>query len=329
MRRNWQARCQPPLRPRCNNSEALELKEQPCAMASTHLPPLPTLVTATPWATLKHFTDARIALGRAGHSLPTAAHLAFQLAHAQARDAVHLPFDALGIESGLQGLGLPTLRLHSQATDRAMYLQRPDLGRRLDAASLAVLQHWRNTSQPTDSAASSQGTPPFDLAFVVVDGLSALAIHQNATPLLSALLQRLQADGSQTWSIAPVAVVEQGRVAIGDEVGASLRANTVVVLIGERPGLSSPDSLGLYLTWAPKVGTCDAARNCISNVRPAGLSVATAAQTLHRLLTKARQLQLTGVDLKDDVDALAPSRASEQLATDGIHATPAGFALGR
>jgi ethanolamine ammonia-lyase small subunit len=128
-------------------------------------------------------------------------------------------------------------------------------------------------------------------------------------------LHRLQADSSQTWSIAPVAVVEQGRVAIGDEVGEQLRANTVVVLIGERPGLSSPDSLGIYLTWAPKVGSTDAARNCISNIRPAGLSIDAAARTLHQLLTKARQLQLTGVDLKDDVDALAPSKVSERLTT--------------
>ena len=278
------------------------MKEQHDDMMRTTSPTLPALVTATPWEALKNFTDARIALGRAGVSLPTAAHLAFQLAHAQARDAVHLPFDALGMESTLQGLGLPTLRLHSQATNRAVYLQRPDLGRRLNASSLAVLTHWSDASQPTDSTVSSLGTPPFDLAFVVVDGLSALAIHQNATPFLSALLQRLQADGSQTWSIAPVAVVEQGRVAIGDEVGAALRANTVVALIGERPGLSSPDSMGIYLTWAPKVGTFDAARNCISNVRPAGLSINAAAATLHALLSQVRLKQLTGVGLKDDMD---------------------------
>ena len=262
----------------------------------------PALVTPTPWEALKNFTDARIALGRAGVSLPTAAHLAFQLAHAQARDAVQLPFDAHGVSSNLQDLGLATLRLHSQATDRATYLQRPDLGRRLDAASLEVLTHWRKTSQPHHSAESKLGTPPFDLAFVVVDGLSALAIHQNAMALVSLMLQRLQADSSQPWSIAPVAVVEQGRVAIGDEVGEQLRANTVVVLIGERPGLSSPDSLGLYLTWAPKVGTTDAARNCISNVRPAGLSINAAAATLHALLSQARLKQLTGVGLKDDMD---------------------------
>ena len=268
------------------------MKEQHCDSASTSLPPLPTLVTPTPWDALTNFTDARVALGRAGNSLPTVAHLAFQLAHAQARDAVHLPFDAHGIQASLQALGLPTLRLHSQATDRDMYLQRPDLGRRLDAASLQALAEWQTRRGDTKG---------FDVAFVLVDGLSSLAIHQNALPLVSLMLQRLQGD-TQPWTVAPLTVVEQGRVAIGDEVGAALRANTVIVLIGERPGLSSPDSMGIYLTWAPKVGTTDAARNCISNIRPAGLSVDAAARTLHQLLTRARQQQLTGVGLKDDVD---------------------------
>lgn len=254
---------------------------------------LPKLVTPTPWDALKNFTDARIALGRAGVSLPTSAHLAFQLDHAQARDAVHLPFDALGIQASLQGLGLSTLRLHSQATDRTLYLQRPDLGRRLDAASLQTLTEWQQ--QQGDAAG-------FDLAFVLVDGLSARAIHQNAVPFVCQMLQRLQADTSQRWTVAPLTVVAQGRVAIGDEVGAALRARTAVVLIGERPGLSSPDSMGIYLTWAPQVGTTDAARNCISNVRPAGLSLEAAASTLHALLSQARQKQLTGVGLKDDVD---------------------------
>ena len=268
------------------------MKEQHCDMASTSLPPLPSLVTPTPWDALTNFTDARVALGRAGNSLPTVAHLAFQLAHAQARDAVHLPFDAHGIQSSLQALGLPTLRLHSQATDRDMYLQRPDLGRRLDAASLQAMAEWQTRRGDTKG---------FDVAFVLVDGLSSLAIHQNALPLVSLMRQRLQGD-TQPWTVAPLTVVEQGRVAIGDEVGAALRANTVIVLIGERPGLSSPDSMGIYLTWAPKVGTTDAARNCISNIRPAGLSVDAAARTLHQLLTRARQQQLTGVGLKDDVD---------------------------
>jgi ethanolamine ammonia-lyase small subunit len=269
---------------------------------TTSSPSIPALVTPTPWESLKNFTDARIALGRAGVSLPTAAHLAFQLAHAQARDAVHLPFDGLGVAAGLQSLGLPTLMLHSRATDRTTYLQRPDLGRRLDASSLEALTNLRNTSHPNGSAVSSTGATSFDLAFVVVDGLSARAIHQNAVPFLSALLARLQTDATQAWSIAPVAVVEQGRVAVGDEVGEQLHASIVVVLIGERPGLSSPDSMGIYITWAPQVDTTDAARNCISNLRPAGLSLEAAAKTLHQLLTQARLKQLTGVGLKDEVD---------------------------
>lgn len=266
----------------------------------------PSLITPTPWEALKNFTDARIALGRAGVSQPTAAHLAFQLAHAQARDAVHLPLDSLGVAASVQSLGLSTLVLHSQAADRTTYLQRPDLGRRLDAQSLDTLAQWQGTSHANLSPINSAETQRFDLAFVVVDGLSSLAIHQNAIPLTSCLLERLQADTTHTWSIAPVAIVEQGRVAIGDEVGERLNANMVVVLIGERPGLSSPDSMGIYLTWAPKVGTTDAARNCISNVRPAGLSVAAAAKTLHQLLSQARQKQLTGVGLKDDVDHQLP-----------------------
>lgn len=257
---------------------------------------LPALITATPWDGLRNFTDARIALGRAGVSQPTAAHLAFQLAHAQARDAVHLPLDAHGMADSLASLGLPTLMLQSQAINRTTYLQRPDLGRRLDTSSLETLALWqcKNTAQS------------FDVAFVVVDGLSPLAIHQNALPFVSVMLQRLIHDAVNTWTVAPLTVVSQGRVAVGDEVGEQLRASMVVVLIGERPGLSSPDSMGLYITWHPKVGTTDAARNCISNVRPAGLSVDAAALTLHQLMVQSRVKQLTGVGLKDDVDHLAP-----------------------
>ena len=262
-------------------------------------PGLPELVSATPWQGLRQFTDARIALGRAGVSQPTGAHLAFQLAHAQARDAVHLPLDVPGVAASLHSLGLPTLMLHSQASDRATYLQRPDLGRRLDAPSLAALADWRSAAQVQGAVMHGTQAPPFDLALVVVDGLSALAIHQNAAPLVAELLARLQADTTQPWSIAPVSVVEQGRVAIGDEVGAALAASIVVVLIGERPGLSSPDSLGLYTTWAPKVGTLDAARNCISNVRPAGQDPVTAARRLAWLVHEGLRLGLTGVGLKD------------------------------
>ncbi len=247
-------------------------------------------ITPAPWDTLKRFTRARIALGRAGHSLPTAAHLGFQLAHAQARDAVHLPLDAASVAQALAPTGLPVLQLQSAAPDRATYLQRPDLGRKLDDASRTLLQ-----SQ--DAAQLDQ-----DLVFVVADGLSALAIHQNAAPLVAAVLARLRADTAQPWTVAPICVVQQGRVAVGDDAGGALRARVVVVLIGERPGLSSPDSLGVYISWHPHVGLNDAQRNCISNVRPEGLPVEAAADKLVYLLGRARTLQLTGIGLKDDSD---------------------------
>ena len=272
--------------------------DSPAHVASAQNPA--TLVTPAPWSTLKRFTDARIALGRAGHSLPTAAHLDFQLAHAQARDAVHLPFDAAGLAAELERAGLPTLHLHSAAADRNTYLQRPDLGRRLSAPSLQALSHYM---------AKARVAVPYDLAVVVADGLSALAVHQNAVPLIAALRERLQSDTQAPWRLAPVALVEQGRVAVGDEVGQALGARAVVVLIGERPGLSSPDSMGIYLSWAPRVGLTDAQRNCISNVRPAGLGVDAAAYKLHYLLGRASSLGITGVGLKDD---------SALGATDGL-----------
>lgn len=273
----------------------------------------PPLVTPAPWASLHRYTDARIALGRAGHSLPTAAHLAFQLAHAQARDAVHLDFDALGLAQALQDLGLETLLLHSAAPDRASYLQRPELGRRLDEAARRAIGDW--------CAAQGQGGQGrYDLAFVVADGLSALGVHNGAVALIAATLARLRADAARAWRIAPVALVAQGRVAVGDEVGERLGADAVVVLIGERPGLSSPDSLGLYLSWAPRVGLSDAQRNCISNVRPAGLSSDAAAGQLQRLLILMRERRLSGVGLKDEGEApvLASSaQASFLLAPPG------------
>ncbi|MDO8905804.1 ethanolamine ammonia-lyase subunit EutC [Hydrogenophaga sp.] len=250
-------------------------------------------VTPALWRGLRRFTDARIALGRAGVSQPTAAHLAFQLAHAQARDAVHLPFDPTQLTEPLHALGLQALQLHSAAPDRITYLQRPDLGRRLDAGSVQTLQNWQQ-DQGTD-------TPP-DLAFVIADGLSAHAAMQHALPLMTNLVKRLREDDTHRWTLAPVALVEQGRVAIGDEIGALLHARTVVVLIGERPGLSSPDSLGIYFTWAPRVGLSDAQRNCISNVRDAGLPPERAAGKLMALLRQARLRQITGIALKDEVD---------------------------
>ncbi|WP_394755282.1 ethanolamine ammonia-lyase subunit EutC [Rhodoferax sp.] len=254
----------------------------------------PAAVTESHWQALRQFTQARVALGRAGHSLPTAAHLAFQLAHAQARDAVQLPLDSVGLGTALQALGLQSLLLHSAAADRTTYLQRPDLGRQLDARS-----HQTLVTQ------AFRGSPAFDLALVVADGLSARAVHQSAVALVAATLQRLQADPEAAWTVAPIAVVEQARVAVGDEIGQTLRAQAVLLLIGERPGLSSPDSLGAYLTWAPRVGLTDASRNCLSNIRPAGLSVDAAAAKLHALLTQARRRQCSGVALKDETDPLA------------------------
>ncbi|MES2900351.1 MAG: ethanolamine ammonia-lyase subunit EutC [Pseudomonadota bacterium] len=240
-------------------------------------------VTPNPWAQLRQLTQARIALGRAGVSVPTHPQLAFQLAHAQARDAVHTPLDAAALAQSLQSRGYPALLAHSACRDRGQYLQRPDLGRRLDQDSaLRLAAHAPSTA---------------DLALVIGDGLSARAIELNALPFLDALLARLQPDN---WSLAPIVVACQARVALGDEIGSLLRASAVVVMIGERPGLSAPDSMGLYLSWAPRPGLHDAQRNCISNVRPAGMGYQEAAHTLHYLLTQARQRGLSGVALKDE-----------------------------
>lgn len=256
-----------------------------------------------PWAGLRRLTDARLALGRAGHSQPTAAHLAFALAHAQARDAVHWPLDVLGVGEALQALGLEVLPLHSAAPNRSAYLQRPDWGRRLDAASVERLQGWTPERQQQGPGGALDQPP--DLALVVADGLSALAVTRHAAPLLAHLLPRLRAD-QPGWTLAPLALVAQGRVAVGDEVGQVLRARCVVVLIGERPGLSSPDSLGIYLSWAPRLGLSDAQRNCISNVRTAGLTPQHAADKLHALLLRARGLGVSGVGLKEETDSTQP-----------------------
>lgn len=246
-------------------------------------------MTATdPWAALRRHTAARIALGRAGVSLPTAEWLRLSLAHAQARDAVHLPFDSATLAAGLQHHGYETVVLESAAPDRATYLRRPDLGRRLSARSAALLP-----------ALAGGGC---ELAVVVGDGLSALAVHAQALPLLQELRPRLDAQGQPPGRIA---LVRQCRVALGDEVGALLQARAVLVLIGERPGLSSPDSLGAYLSWAPRPGLADAQRNCVSNIRPEGLGPADAAHKIAWLLDAARRRGGTGVALKDESDAPA------------------------
>jgi ethanolamine ammonia-lyase small subunit len=255
-----------------------------------------------PLLALRSLTSARIALGRTGISLPTSAQLDFQYAHAQARDAVHLPFDHAGLRAQLTAQGRASLLLHSAATDRDCYLQRPDLGRRLQGDSAQQLR---------DYAQANPGG--VDLAIVIADGLSALAVHRHSLPLLARLEEQALTEG---WSLAPVVLVEQGRVAVADEVGELLGARMTVILIGERPGLSSPDSLGLYFTYQPKVGLTDAYRNCISNVRLEGLSYALATHRLLCLMREACRRQLSGVDLKDEAqlqtlegdEALAPTR---------------------
>ncbi|MBH3421633.1 ethanolamine ammonia-lyase subunit EutC [Pseudomonas gessardii] len=239
-----------------------------------------------PWLELRRLTPARIALGRTGTSIPTGAQLDFQFAHAQARDAVHLPFDHAELSRQMAERGRDSLLLHSAAPDRHSYLQRPDLGRRLSDESAQALR---------DYALANPGG--VDLAVVVADGLSALAVHKHTAPFLTRMEEQTHAEG---WSLSPVILVEQGRVAVADEIGQLLGAKMVVILIGERPGLSSPDSLGLYFTYNPKVGLTDAYRNCISNVRLEGLSYGMAAHRLLYLMREACRRQLSGVNLKDE-----------------------------
>ena len=238
-----------------------------------------------PWQHLRELTPARIALGRAGVSLPTGAQLDFQFAHAQARDAVHLPLDCTALIDELEKCDLNCLHLHSAATDRQIYLQRPDLGRRLDEASADMLDER-----------TGEGC---DLALVIADGLSALAVQRHALPMARKIAEHCRSEG---WSLGPISIVEQGRVAIADEIGERLNAKMAVILLGERPGLSSPDSLGLYFTWAPQVGRHDAQRNCISNIRPEGLAYNLATHRLLYLMREACRRQLSGVQLKDEAE---------------------------
>jgi ethanolamine ammonia-lyase small subunit len=244
------------------------------------------------WSKLARWTPARIALGRAGASLPTHEVLGFALAHARARDAVHAAFDAADVARGLADLGLETIEIESDAVERALYLRRPDYGRRLSQASRDGLQK-RKAGQT-------------DLALVIGDGLSAAAVHAHAVPLIAALLPHVR---SLKLSLAPVVIARGARVALADEIGSLLRARLVAMLIGERPGLSSPDSLGVYLTFGPKVGLSDAERNCISNIRPEGLSYELAAFKLAWLAREALRRSLTGVNLKDESDALVQGGA--------------------
>ena len=245
--------------------------------------------SADPWSVLRRHTAARIGLGRAGGSIPTAPLLEFQLAHARARDAVHRKLDTSALAQQLGERGWEVLRLHSAASDRGTFIQRPDLGRILSDESTTFLE------------ARSQRAAPYDAGFVIADGLSALAVERHAVALLEHVWPKLGAAG---WRLAPVSIVEQGRVAIGDEIGALLPARLTAMLIGERPGLSSPDSLGVYLTWDPLPGRSNAERNCISNIRPEGLRYALAAHKLLHLMTEARRRKLTGVELKEVASGL-------------------------
>lgn len=253
------------------------------------------VVTRNPWDKLREFTSARIALGRSGNSVPTDELLSFQLDHALAMDAVHctLNVDSLVAQlsdsySILKQTLEPPVVVTSKVTDRFMYLQRPDLGRQLDEASWNTLE-----------AIGKEHNTELDLAIVIADGLSSVAIQNHALPVISRLVSLMSGDEEHQWNLAPIAIVKQGRVAVGDDVGECFNAKAVLVLIGERPGLTSPDSMGMYLTWGAKRGSKDSDRNCISNVRPQGLNYDDACQRAFYLLKEARRLQLSGVNLKD------------------------------
>lgn len=242
-----------------------------------------TLIQQDPWQGLQQFTAARIALGRTGSAVPLQQALDLKLAHAFARDAVYSILNKQLLTDGLQIISPTHYWLHSQASDRATYLQRPDLGRRLNDDSKQAL--------------STEPTEPCDIAILLVDGLSATAINEHALPFLQLILPALKA---KQFTRAPITVVQQGRVAIGDEIGTLLKAKLTIVLIGERPGLSSPNSMGAYITYQPKIGLTDESRNCISNIRPEGLPLQAGADTLLYLVSEALRLQLSGVGLKDE-----------------------------
>jgi ethanolamine ammonia-lyase small subunit len=246
-----------------------------------------------PWKALSRWTPARIAMGRVGSSLPTNAVLEFDMDHACARDAVHEPFNVAAMQSTLEAAGFHTLLAHSRAHDRAEYLRRPDLGRLLDPACAESLR--RDSPVPLQT-----------LTVVVADGLSSFAPAAHALPVL----RRLR-DGLVDWNLDPIVIATQSRVALGDEIGELRHAEAVIILIGERPGLKSADSLGAYLTYAPRRGRMDSERNCISNIRPGGTSYDLAVFKLLHLLNRARALGATGVTLKDDSDDLIQSPADQ------------------
>ncbi|WP_435234286.1 ethanolamine ammonia-lyase subunit EutC [Psychromonas sp. PT13] len=273
-----------------------------------------SLVTENKWQKLKQFTSARIALGRAGNSIPTSELLSFQLDHARAIDAVHKALDvellacqfsqSTTLGSVIQGLPMV---VSTKATDRMCYLQRPDLGRQLNEASWQRLVESR-----------VQSSESYDLAIVVADGLSSTAIQRHALPVIEKLVEKLTTDNKHHWSIAPLTIITQGRVASGDDVGECLKAKITLILIGERPGLTSPDSMGAYITWLPKRGAKDSSRNCISNIRPEGLAYEEASEKAFYLISEAIRLKVSGIGLKDranndEHDTLAPSSTTNFL----------------
>lgn len=235
------------------------------------------------WQSLRSFTAARIALGRTGVSVPATETLQFKLAHAHARDAVYSELKKDVLFTSLQTFQLPVFFLESKASDRHIYLQRPDLGRKLDTSSKQKLENFHSKQ--------------YDVCITVADGLSAIAVNEHAFAVMKILLPLLQ---EHKFSIAPLCIVQQARVAIADETASLLKARLSIILIGERPGLSSPDSLGAYITYNPAVGLTDESRNCISNIRPEGLQYEQAANKIFYLINEAFRLQLTGVQLKDN-----------------------------
>ena len=246
------------------------------------------LVQDNPWQALRRFTDARIALGRVGASLPTTQVLEFGVAHALARDAVYAALDVPRLAADLTPIAGAPIVVRSEAADRREYLLRPDLGRVL------------NKNEGVHEASPLRAIdPPPDVVFVLADGLSAVAVQQHAAPLLAALLPLLP----RGWRVSPPVIATQARVAIGDDIGEYLGARVAVVLIGERPGLSAADSLGAYLTFDPRRGRTNAERNCVSNIRPAGLPYADAARRIAWLVSVAVERRLTGVGLADESDS--------------------------
>jgi ethanolamine ammonia-lyase small subunit len=239
--------------------------------------------SSNPWEKLKDFTDARIALGRTGGSLKTQELLAFRKDHALAKDAVWTALDQITLQEQLQELHVPSIILYSQAESREVYIKRPDLGRKLSEESIANIQN--------------SNAPDTDISIILADGLSANAIALHAIPLLQEFLPKIK-----RHSVTPISIVNQGRVAISDEIGELFSSKISIILIGERPGLSSPYSMGIYLTYNPKAGNTDEKRNCISNIRSGGLPYAYAAEKLAFLCSEALRLKLSGVHLKDTFD---------------------------